>query len=148
MSELVRFGVAMDRGLLERFDRRIAARGYENRSEALRDLVRAELSRASQESGGPVVGTITLSCTRKQRHELVRLVESARAVELLAAQSVPLDEEQALELLVVRGRASELVELAGRLGGVRGVLGSELSITAFEADEPGHDRSDGGTRTR
>lgn len=148
MSELVRFGVAMDRGLLERFDRRIAARGYENRSEALRDLVRAELSRASQESGGRVVGTISLSCARKQRHELVRLVEGAQAVELLAAQSVPLDEQHALELLVVRGRAAELVELAGRLGGARGVLGSELSIAAFEAHEPGHDRSDGGMRTR
>ena len=38
MSDLVRFGVAMDRALLKQFDDRIAARGYENRSEALRDL--------------------------------------------------------------------------------------------------------------
>ena len=45
MSDLVRFGVAMDRTLLAEFDRRIAARGYENRSEALRDLIRADLTR-------------------------------------------------------------------------------------------------------
>jgi CopG family nickel-responsive transcriptional regulator len=148
MSELVRFGVAMDRALLERFDRRIAARGYENRSEALRDLVRAELARVTQEGGGPVVGTITLSCARRQRHELVRLVESLCAVQLLSTQSVPLDDQHALEVLVVRAQAAELTELTGRLGGVRGVLGSQLSIAAFEATESARDRSDEGGRTR
>ena len=148
MSELVRFGVAMDRALLERFDRRIAARGYENRSEALRDLVRADLARVSQESGAAVVGTITLSCARKQRHELVRLAEGFHAVEMLSGQSVPLDEEHALEVLVVRGRASGLPELAGRLGGVRGVTGSELAIPGFETSFKERDRSDGGERTR
>ena len=43
MAALLRFGVAMERTLLERFDELIVRRGYENRSEALRDLVRKEL---------------------------------------------------------------------------------------------------------
>ena len=40
MSELIRFGVSIDADLLENFDRLISERSYENRSEALRDLIR------------------------------------------------------------------------------------------------------------
>ena len=50
----------MDRALLSEFDRRIAARGYENRSEALRDLVRADLTRAAWDRGAQVAASITL----------------------------------------------------------------------------------------
>ena len=56
MSDLVRFGVALDRALLAAFDDRITARGYENRSEALRDLVRADLTKAAWQSGATVAG--------------------------------------------------------------------------------------------
>ena len=43
MSELSRIGVAIDSDLLKKFDNLIAARGYTNRSEAFRDLIRDEL---------------------------------------------------------------------------------------------------------
>ena len=59
MSDLVRFGVAMERELLQEFDRRIAAKGYENRSEALRDLVRADLVRAAWDGGAQITATLT-----------------------------------------------------------------------------------------
>ena len=67
MSDLVRFGVAMDRALLSEFDRRIAARGYENRSEALRDLVRADLTRAAWSEGATVAATLTVVYARRAR---------------------------------------------------------------------------------
>ncbi len=61
MSELSRIGVAIDSDLLESFDRLIAERGYTNRSEAFRDLIRDELVRKHSESpDAPVVGTVTL----------------------------------------------------------------------------------------
>lgn len=132
MSELVRFGVAMDRDLLRRFDDRIAARGYENRSEALRDLVRADLTRAAWEGGAVVAGTLTLVYGRRHRDVVVRALDDAAATgaRVLSTMHVPLDGERGMEVVAVRGRASELAALAGGIGGTRGVLAAELAIAA------------------
>ncbi|NUP14147.1 MAG: ribbon-helix-helix protein, CopG family [Polyangiaceae bacterium] len=140
MSDLVRFGVAMDRALLAEFDQRIAERGYENRSEALRDLVRADLTKAAFEGDQPVTATLSLVYSRKQRSEVVRLIdERTRALgsssgALVAQVGVVVDDERALEIVVLRGRASDLRDLAGRVGGVRGVLGSDLSIACVDRE--------------
>lgn len=128
MSDLVRFGVAMDRALLSAFDERIAARGYENRSEALRDLVRADLTKAAWESGASVAGTLTVVFAKKSRADVARLVDGARAGLVASSLEISLDEERALGVLVLRGRAGELSALAGRVAGARGVLAAELSV--------------------
>ncbi|PIP06862.1 MAG: nickel-responsive transcriptional regulator NikR, partial [Syntrophobacterales bacterium CG23_combo_of_CG06-09_8_20_14_all_48_27] len=61
MGEIVRFGVSLDEGLLEKFDQLIAHRGYTNRSEAIRDLIRDSLVQAEWEVGtGETIGTITI----------------------------------------------------------------------------------------
>ncbi len=75
MSDLVRFGVAMDRALLADFDRRITAQGYENRSEALRDLVRADLTRAALDEGAEVAATLTLVYEPEVRELVLRISE-------------------------------------------------------------------------
>ena len=61
MGVLSRIGVALDSDLLKRFDRSIGLRGYTNRSEAFRDLIRDRL--VAEQTAAPdatVVGTITL----------------------------------------------------------------------------------------
>lgn len=143
MSDLVRFGVAMERELLNEFDGRIAARGYENRSEALRDLVRADLTRAAWTSGEPVVGSLTIVCLRKNLADVTRVVESAAAggrpepepvpstisgASILLRTSVHIDGTRSLETVILRGRARDLQALAGQVAGMRGVYASELSI--------------------
>ena len=61
MSDLSRIGVAIDSVLLEKFDKLIGRRGYTNRSEAFRDLIREELVEEAWESpAAHVVGTVTL----------------------------------------------------------------------------------------
>src|SRR5512144_2916029 len=104
MSDLVRCGVAMDRALLSDFDRRIAARGYENRSEALRDLVRADLVRAAWDGGATVAATLTIVVDPRARDVVARLaeIESDAALGVLSALRVPLDGERLLAVLAVR----------------------------------------------
>src|SRR5512139_3975319 len=114
MSDLVRFGVAMDRALLAAFDDRITARGYENRSEALRDLVRADLTKAAWQSGAAVAGTVTFVFAKKSRSEVSRVLDAAPAGLTVSMVEVSLDDTRALGVLVLRGKAGELSGLAGR----------------------------------
>jgi CopG family transcriptional regulator, nickel-responsive regulator len=132
MSDLVRFGVAMDRALLTQFDRRIAARGYENRSEALRDLVRADLTRAAWDQGALVVATLTVVYAPAVRAELMRLAEPEPAERnlLVASQHVRIDAGRSLDVMILRGRADELGAVAGKIAGFKGVLSCELTVAA------------------
>src|SRR6185503_15374173 len=101
MSDLVRFGVAMDRALLADFDRRIAARGYENRSEALRDLIRADLTRAAWDTGAIVAATVTLVYENHVRDLVTRLteLEGEHAGILVSSMRVHVDPGRCLEVM-------------------------------------------------
>jgi len=59
MSELFRFGVSLEKGLLDRFDRLIRGKNYTNRSEAFRDLIRQELIKKQWREGKEIAGAIT-----------------------------------------------------------------------------------------
>ena len=131
MSELVRFGVAMDRQLLAEFDERITKRGYENRSEALRDLVRADLTKAAWEGGESVTGTLTVVLSRRQRAEVARVFDENAAL-VVATLGVDLDGDRVINVVLVRGLAGRLNALAGRLAGLRGVLNAELTIASVD----------------
>ncbi len=137
MSDLVRFGVAMDRTLLAEFDQRIAARGYENRSEAIRDLVRADLTRAAYDRGATVIATLTIVYAPNIRADVMRLCEPEpnEPDVLLASQHVRIDRRRHLDTLVLRASSEKLVELAGRIAGTKGVLSCELTVAAAVAVE-------------
>jgi CopG family transcriptional regulator, nickel-responsive regulator len=127
MSDLVRFGVAMERALLERFDERIARRGYENRSEALRDLVRRELIRDDWEQGGDALATITLvfdSSIRDIHERLFTIVNEASGI--VSTLRVNISHNRTMEVIVARGTASGLRLLADKLLGQRGVLTGDI----------------------
>ncbi len=136
MSDLVRFGVAMERELLQEFDRRIAAKGYENRSEALRDLVRADLVRAAWDGGSQITATLTIVLGREPRDATLRLaeIEADPANGVISAMRVPLDAGRTLAVLALRGRAGELSALAGLLAGSKGVQACELTLASIAGD--------------
>lgn len=138
MSDLVRFGVAMERALLDRFDERIARRGYENRSEALRDLVRADLVRDGWERGGESVATITLVYDPRVRdtEERLREVEREGGERVISTLRVTLRKDRCLEVLVARGPAARLRAFADRLLGQRGVLTGEVVAAADLEAQP------------
>ncbi|MCC6552110.1 MAG: nickel-responsive transcriptional regulator NikR [Polyangiaceae bacterium] len=139
MSDLVRFGVAMERGLLADFDRRIAAQGYENRSEALRDLVRADLTRAAWGSGATVAATLTVVYAPALREAVLRLLDAERqhAAVVISSLLVQLDPGRSMQVIALRGRAAELSALAGQIGGAKGVLSCELTLAAVLSEGSG-----------
>ena len=133
MPDLVRFGVAMERALLRRFDDLVARRGFENRSEALRDLVRRELDDDAWQRGGQTVATITLVYDHHVRELTERLndVQHDHANHIVSALHVHLDHHHCLEVIAAKGPARALKSLADRLIGTKGVLSGSVVAAAL-----------------
>ena len=133
MSDITRFGVSLDGALLAQFDRVIARKGYTNRSEAIRDLIRESLVREQWELGtDEVVGTLTLVYNHDVRDLSDKLtdLQHAHYKAIVSTLHVHLDAHHCLEVLVLRGKAKELKSVADRLIGTRGVKHGTFSATA------------------
>lgn len=129
---LTRFGVSIPSGLLSRFDALISGKGYSNRSEALRDLIRDRLVEEEWKAGkGEVVGTVTLVYDHHVRELSRRLIELQHQhhAEILSTLHIHLDGHHCLEVLAVRGRAKEVRRIADRLIGTKGVKHGKLVTT-------------------
>lgn len=124
MPRIVRFGVSVDDELLRAFDEFIEKKGYTNRSEALRDLMREALAAQAWEEGDEVLGVITLLYDHTKRELLSRLTDTQHHahVHILASLHIHIDETRCLEAIVVRGPARLVEELADRLRAEPGVL--------------------------
>jgi CopG family transcriptional regulator, nickel-responsive regulator len=137
MGELSRIGVAIDSDLLEKFDQLIGGRGYTNRSEAFRDLIREELVEKIWESpDSRVVGTVTLVYDHHVRllSEKLTSIQHDFHHEILSTLHVHLDHDNCLEVLVVRGKASQVRKVADTLISAKGVKHGRLTITTSGAD--------------
>lgn len=133
MPGITRFGVSLDEGLLARFDRLIGGKGYANRSEAIRDLIRDSLVRDQWELGdADAVGTLTLVYDHETRELEDRLTELQHAhyKAIVSTLHVHLDAHHCLEVLVLRGKAALLKSIADKLIGTRGVKHGTFSATS------------------
>ena len=132
MSELERYTVTMPRELLEAFDRRNEAKGYRNRSEALRDLVRAALVEEEwADPGERAAATLTLVYDHHTRGLNEKITHIQHRFEGLAVSTlhVHLDHEHCLEVIVLRGMTRRIRELADALSCIKGVKHAKLSLT-------------------
>ena len=133
MPGITRFGVSLDERLLAKFDRLIERKGYANRSEAIRDLIRDSIVREQWELGdADAVGTLTLMYDHETRELEERLTELQHVhyQAIVSTLHVHLDPHHCLEVLVLRGKAALLKSIADRLIGTRGVKHGTFSATA------------------
>jgi CopG family transcriptional regulator, nickel-responsive regulator len=137
MGGVTRFGVSIEEGLLKTFDRLIAHKGYQNRSEALRDLIRDSLVQKEREEGNrEMVGTVVLVYNHHSR-ELSRKLTQMQHDHLhfiLSTLHIHLDEHHCLEVLVVKGKGRELRKISDQLIGTKGVKHGSLSLTTTGKD--------------
>ncbi|MBT8490442.1 MAG: nickel-responsive transcriptional regulator NikR [Deltaproteobacteria bacterium] len=136
MSELVRFGVSLEKGLLDKFDVLIRKRGYTNRSEALRDLIRQELVKKQWEEDGEVAGAITFVYNHHKRELVNRVIDIQHDFQniIVSTQHIHLDHDNCLEIVAVRGNARDVEKVADILRSVRGVLYGTLSMSSIGRD--------------
>ena len=131
MGDLVRTGLSLEGDLLERFDKAIHRKGYKNRSEAIRDLIREHLVQAAAQENKVIVGTLTMVYDHHQPNLSAKLIEAqhAAASKVLAATHVHLDHHHCLEVVILKGRSGEVKSLADRILSLRGVKHGQLTVT-------------------
>jgi len=130
---VIRFGISLDSALLQGFDRRIKKKGYANRSEAIRDLIRDSLVTEEWESfTTETVGTITLVYSHDTRELTDNLTDLQHHYHqsILSAMHIHLDEHNCLEVIVVKGKARDIKAIADRLIGTKGVKHGKLAVTS------------------
>lgn len=132
VSKVTRFGISMDSALLERFDRLIARKGYTNRSEAIRDLVRDSLVAEEWESGDEeTVGAVSIvyDHDRRDLQEVLTRLQHRFHETILSTLHIHLDEHNCLEIVAARGKAADIRSIADQLISAKGVKHGKLSLT-------------------
>jgi CopG family nickel-responsive transcriptional regulator len=136
MSELYRFGVSLEKNLIDAFDKHIKARNYKNRSEAIRDLIREELVQKKWTEGGIVAGAIVMTYDHHKRELVSKMLDIQHDFNstIISTQHVHLDHHHCLEVIAVRGKARDVERLSTSLKALVGVKHLNLSISATGED--------------
>ena len=132
MSDLFRFGVSLDKALLDKFDRYIRERNYSNRSEAFRDLIRQELIKKEWDEGDDIAGAITLIYDHHSRDLLGKITDMQHDYQkiIISTQHIHLDHDNCLEIVAVRGQPREVTTLADMMKSIKGVKHCTLSMSS------------------
>jgi len=134
-SMLKRFSVSMEGKLLRKFDQLVTLQGYENRSEAVRDLVREAIVQQSYEDGEQMIaGSILLFYNHHRRNLLEEMTEiqHERHDLILATTHFHINQGSCLELIVVKGKVKDVRELSHRLTSLKGVDYGNFTVAPVE----------------
>ncbi len=136
---VARFSVSLNKGLLKQLDKMTREKGYDNRSLAIADMVRDRLVEHRlgniDEDAAATVTLVYDHHTPNVQELLTELQHRSRAT-IISTLHVHLDHHNCMEVLVVRGKASDIKTIADRLIGVKGVKHGKLSLTTTGKDLP------------
>lgn len=135
MSRVERIGVSLEEKLLSKFDKLIAKQGYQSRSEAIRDLVRRQLS---DERVGDLKAKAVAAVILVYDHHSTKLMEKltglqhSHLLQTISAMHIHLDEHDCLEVIVLRGRVGEIKKTAENIVSLKGVKLGRINFVATE----------------
>jgi CopG family nickel-responsive transcriptional regulator len=136
---VTRFSVSLPPQLLEQFDTMAEAKGYDNRSLAIADMLRGQLVEHRKQFGGEeIVGTITLVYDHHKQHvqEALTDIQHDHHEVIISAVHVHLDHHNCLEVLIVKGKAALIKKIADELIAAKGVKHGKLTVTSSGKDLP------------
>ena len=133
MPNVIRFGVSLEKELFDHFDRRLKAKGYTNRSEAIRDLIREDLVEVEWQEGKEVAGAITLVYDHHKRDLLNRLmdVQHDHHVNILSTSHIHLDHHNCLEVIVTKGAPVDVKNLFEILKALKGIKHVSMAMSTM-----------------
>jgi len=138
-ESVVRFSVSLPRPLARALDQMTAEKGYDNRSLAIADMIRAHLVEHRQQMGaGEIAGSITLVYDHHRHHlqDLLTDLQHEHREVIISSLHCHLDHDHCLEVLAVRGKSAAIKQLADEMIAAKGVKHGKLTITSTGTDLP------------
>ena len=135
MSHIERVGVSLEKELLGAFDKLISAKGYQSRSEAIRDLIRQQLSISRlQNDKAEAVAAVVLVYDHQATALMERLTElqHSHLLQTISSLHVHLDHHDCLEVIVLRGKVGEINKMGEKLISIKGVKLGRINLLATE----------------
>jgi CopG family nickel-responsive transcriptional regulator len=135
MKQVERIGISLERKLLSNFDKLIAKQGYQNRSEAIRDLIRQQLS--SERLGDPKAKAVAAVFLVYDHHatklmERLTSLQHSHLLQTISSVHIHLDKHNCLEVVVLRGRVGEINKMAENIVSLKGVKLGRINLVAAE----------------
>jgi CopG family transcriptional regulator, nickel-responsive regulator len=134
MEKLVRFGVSMEDDLLVEFDKHIEQKGYSNRSEAIRDLVREKLIEQSIKNENENAFGILTTVYNHHIHELdekLKDFQHENYKSIVSTTHIHLDHDNCLEVIIIKDKAGKIKKISDKLLSFKGVKNGKLSLTTI-----------------
>lgn len=132
IEKITRFGVSIKPGLLDKFDKIIKKKGYNNRSEAIRDIIRKSIIKEDTiELNSEAIGTLTMIYDHHEGTLTNKLLDLQHEHhnEILSTTHIHVDHHNCLEVLVLKGKTGEIKKLADNIKALKGIKHGELVIT-------------------
>jgi len=133
MKQVERVGVSLEKSLLSAFDKLIAKKGYQNRSEAVRDLIRQQLSEEYLKNPkAQAVAAVFLI----YNHHLTKLtskltdLQHSHLLQTICSMHIHLDPDECMEVIVLRGRVGEINKVAENIISQKGVKIGRINLIA------------------
>lgn len=136
---VARFSISLPAELADQLERMTREKGYDNRSLAVADMIRAHLVEHQQQFGDKeIAGTITLLYDHHKQHVQAALtdIQHDHHEVIIATLHVHLDHHNCMELLAVRGKATVIKRIADELIAAKGVKHGKLTVTSTGKDLP------------
>jgi CopG family nickel-responsive transcriptional regulator len=128
---VVRFGVSLEKEILDALDSYITDNNISNRSQAIRHLINNNLVEKKWQCNNIVAGSITLVYDHNKRDILNNLIDIQHEYNsvILSIQHFHLDSDHSLDVVAVKGIAKTLTELSDKLKAVKGIQHGKLTMS-------------------
>jgi len=136
MEQIERIGVSLEKGLLADFDKLIAKKGYQNRSEAIRDLIRQQLS--GERLSNPKTKAVAAVCMVYDHHSTKLMqkltgLQHSHLLQTICTMHIHLDKHDCMEIIVLKGPVGEIKQTAENILSQKGVKLGRVNLIAADA---------------
>jgi len=135
MKQVERIGVSLDKKLLSTFDKLIARQGYQSRSEAIRDLIRWQLSQEHLSNPkAKAIAAVYLVYNHHSTKLMQKLtdLQHSHILQTISSIHIHLDKHDCLEVIVLRGQVGEINRMAENIISLKGVKLGKINLVATE----------------
>jgi CopG family nickel-responsive transcriptional regulator len=131
MSQVERVGVSLEKELLAAFDKLISQQGYQSRSEAIRDLIRLQLSsRRLQNEKAKAIAAVMLVYDHHSSAIMEQLtdLQHSHLLQTISSLHVHLGHHDCLEIIVLKGKVGEINRMGDMLISIKGVKLGKVNL--------------------